>query len=183
MPWLDTAAVGAMAAIVVLDVLAPAAAPAASMSGLAGLLALIRARHWGARHCRAQPLLWILHAGYAWMVLGLVLRAAALVGVGSASLATHALTVGAVGSLTLGMMARVALGHTGRRLVASRFMGAAFVGVNLAAAARVFGPLLGPSSYWAWLVVAGVLWVAAFGCFLFVSAPILSAPRVDGKAG
>jgi uncharacterized protein involved in response to NO len=88
--------------------------------------------------------LWILHTGYGWLALGLLLRAFAGFDPSvPASLATHALTVGAIGSLTLGMMARVSLGHTGRALVASRPTVWAFGAITAAAFARAILPLLG----------------------------------------
>jgi uncharacterized protein involved in response to NO len=95
------------------------------------------------------------------------------------------LTVGAIGSLTIGMMARVALGHTGRPLVASPAMTWAFAAVTLAACSRVLGPLLFPGAYayLLTLVVAGGLWTAAFLVYLVIYAPILWRPRIDGRAG
>jgi uncharacterized protein involved in response to NO len=181
---LDALALIALAALTLLDVVAPSSWVAAPLSGVAGVLAACRAVTWGARHSFRQPLVWILHAGYAWLAFGLMLRGmAGLGGVLSASLATHALTVGAIGSLTLGMMARVALGHTGRMLVAGSPITWAFVAINLAALARVFVPLLVPGWYFASLVLAGALWVAAFAVFLVVYTPILLLPRVDGKPG
>jgi|SRR5579859_2511515 len=115
-PSLDLLTVVAMAILTLLDALVPGRAPASAFAGAVGLLAAARAARWGARHTARHPLLWILHAGYGWLVAGLLLRALAALAPGwlPGSLATHALTVGAVGSLTLGMMARVALGHTGR---------------------------------------------------------------------
>jgi uncharacterized protein involved in response to NO len=183
-PWLDALAIGAMGALTLLDTVAPASRVGAVLAGAAGALAGCRAVPWGMRHSFKQPLVWILHAGNAWLALGLVLRTAAeLGGVGFPSLATHALTVGAIGSLTLGMMARVALGHTGRMLVAPAPMAFAFVAINLAAVARVFGPLLAPGLYFTALVTTGALWSVAFGTFLVVYAPMLWSPRVDGKPG
>lgn len=183
-PLLDALAIGAMVGVTLLDVVAPASQVGALLSGVAGILAGGRAAHWGARHSFKQPLVWILHTGYAWLVLGLVFRAVAgLGGVGFASLATHALTVGAIGSLTLGMMARVALGHTGRMLVVPPAIAMAFVAINLAAVARVFVPLFAPGWYFAELVATATLWVIAFATFLVVYAPILSLPRIDGRPG
>jgi uncharacterized protein involved in response to NO len=182
-PWLDALAIGAMAALTLLDIVVPTSS-VGLLAGAAGVLAAARAVHWGARHSFKQPLVWILHAGNAWLALGLVLRAAAQLGDGGlAPLALHALTVGAIGSLTLGMMARVTLGHTGRMLVASSATAMAFLAINLAAATRVFVPLLAPSRYFAALVAAAALWVIAFGTFLAVYAPMLWSPRVDGKPG
>jgi uncharacterized protein involved in response to NO len=183
-PWLDALTIGAMVGVTLLDTFAPAKPAGAVLSGVAGVLAASRAVHWGMRHSFKQPLVWILHVGIAWLVMGLTLRGVVeLSGVGAASLATHALTVGAIGSLTLGMMARVALGHTGRVLVAAPAITMAFIAINLAASARVLMPFLVPHWYFATLVAAGVLWVIAFGAFLMVYAPILLRPRFDGKPG
>jgi uncharacterized protein involved in response to NO len=173
-----------MAVLAVLDAVIPESRAAAVASGAVGVVAVARAWHWRTALAARHPLLWILHVGYAWVPLGLLLRTvAAFHPAMPGSLATHALTVGAIGSLTLGMMARVALGHTGRPLVASQAMAWAFAAMTLVACARVFGPLLFPSAYLVTLVVAGVLWTAAFLVYLVVYAPILSRPRIDGRAG
>jgi uncharacterized protein involved in response to NO len=148
------------------------------------VLAALRSVRWGARGSLGIPLLWILHFGCAWVPIGLGLRAlSALTPAVPASLATHALTAGAISSLTLGMMARVALGHTGRPLHAPKPMTLSFVLVTLAAVARVFAPLLNQGWYRLSLFVAGSAWVAAFAIYCVVYVPMLVAPRVDGKAG
>jgi uncharacterized protein involved in response to NO len=184
-PWLDRSCVAAMVGLLVVDVVtAQTGRLAAGVAGVVGLLAAARAAHWGARHSLREPLLWVLHAGYAWLVVGLLLRAmAGLLGVPVSSGATHALTVGAIGTLTLGMMARVALGHTGRMLVAPSSMTAAFVAITLAALARVLGPWLVPGQYLVGLVAAGIFWVLAFAVFLAAYSPMLCRPRVDGRPG
>jgi len=183
-PSLDVGSVVAMAALALIDFFWPRTPLGAGAAALTAVLAAARAWHWGARHSLRQPLLWILHAGYAWLVIGLALRA--LHGFDTAvpsSLATHALTVGAIGSLTVGMMARVALGHTGRMLVASPAVPWAFVAINAAAIARAIVPLAAPAAYRESLIAAGVLWSLAFAIFLLVYAPVLVAPRADGKPG
>ncbi|HRH01170.1 MAG TPA: NnrS family protein, partial [Polyangiaceae bacterium] len=121
----------------------------------------------------------------AWVPLGLALRvAAALTPLVPPSLATHALTVGAIGGMTLGMMARVSLGHTGRALEVGRSVTAAFVLVTLAALVRVGGPLaLGAARTRIALHVSGALWTAAFALFVVAYAPILTRARADGKPG
>ena len=147
-------------------------------------MAAARAIHWGARYSLRDPLLWVLHAGYAWLVIGLLLRAATGVfGALPGSAATHALTVGAIGTLTLGMMARVSLGHTGRMLVAPTPVAAACVAITLSALVRVLVPWLAPAQYALGLLAAGVLWVLAFAVFLAAYAPILLRSRVDGRPG
>jgi uncharacterized protein involved in response to NO len=184
-PWLDRVCVAAMAGLLV----AGASAPQGSrfndvLAGIVGLLAAARAVHWGARHSLRDPLLWVLHAGYAWVVIGLLLRSTTgVLASPPGSVATHALTVGAIGTLTLGMMARVALGHTGRALVAPTSMTAAFVAINLAALIRVLAPWLAPQQYAVALVAAGSFWVLAFAVYLAAYAPLLWRPRVDGRPG
>jgi uncharacterized protein involved in response to NO len=181
---LEVLTLAAMAVLAVLDAVIAESLAAAATSGVVGAFAVARAWHWRTARVARHPLLWILHVGYAWVPIGLLLRAVA--GFHPAmpsSLATHALTVGAIGSLTLGMMARVALGHSGRPLVASQPMAWAFAAVTLAACARVLGPLFFPSAYLLTLVVAGALWTAAFLVYLVVYTPILSRPRIDGRAG
>jgi len=183
-PRLDQLAIAAMAVLVVLDAVVPERIGTAAWAALVGVLALVRSWRWGAQHTLRFPLLWVLHVGYLWLPIGLVLRAvAAGTGAVSPQIATHALTVGAIGSLTLGMMARVALGHSGRLLAASRPIAIAFALVLLAAVARVGAPLLGSDLYRTTVVVAGALWTAAFALYLAVYVPILVAPRVDGKPG
>ncbi len=180
---LDVATNAALFALVIVDVAALDVPVASSLAGLAGVLAAARALRWGARYTRREPLLWILHAGYGWLVVGLLLRAhGGLVGAATASSATHAITAGAVGSLTLGMMARVSLGHTGRMLAAPRPMGLAFLLITLAAVSRVVAPLY-PALYVSMLSVAAVCWSLAFSLFLFCYLPVLIQPRVDGRPG
>jgi len=181
---LDGLTVGGAAALALIDAFDRDGTAAALMAAAVGALALARAFRWGTRHTLRHPLLWILHAGYAWIPIGLGLRAAAaVVPAVPPSLATHAVTVGAIGSLTLGMMARVALGHTGRALVAPRPVAWGFALITAAAAVRVLVPLFLPGAYLGSLVAAGVLWTASFLTFVVAYAPILTRPRLDGRPG
>ena len=173
----------AMGLVLVLDVATADPRPASLAAGLARLLAFARAASWGARHTAREPLLWVLHVGHAWLALGLVLRGALAVWpVASGALALHAVTVGGLGSLTLGMMVRVALGHTGRLLRAPRGMGWAFGAMSVATVARMT-PALDPARTLTWLGVAGAAWSFAFGAYLVALLPVLTAPRVDGRPG
>lgn len=158
------------------DVLALAA-------GAAALVHLVRLAGWQDRRLWHVPLLWVLHLGYGWIVVGFALDALAAAGAVSPYLALHAYGTGALGVLTLGMMARVALGHTGRPLEPAGIMAWAFAAVNLAAVVRVFGPLLLPAYQNLHLQISGWLWMAAFAAFTAVYAPILWRPRVDGRPG
>ncbi|MDD1641209.1 MAG: NnrS family protein, partial [Methylococcaceae bacterium] len=129
------------------------------------------------------PLLWILYAGYGWIILGFVLTALSAYTLVLPSLALHAFTLGGIGVLTLGMMARVSLGHTGRALKVSNAMAIAFVLINLAALLRVLLPIALPSWYSIIIYGSTLSWLAAFSLFMFVYAPILTNPRIDGQEG
>jgi uncharacterized protein involved in response to NO len=184
MPKLNRATAVALLLATALELVVPSSPVPGAIFGIAGLLALARTAHWGTRHTRANPLLWSLHVGHGWLALGLLLRGASSLGVAvSPAIATHALTVGAIGGLTLAMMARFSLGHTGRMLVAPPPMLSAFATINAAALLRCFGPLLAPTHYLTVLAVSGTLWSFAFLIFTATYAPMLFQPRSDGRAG
>ena len=129
------------------------------------------------------PLVWILHASYAWIVIHLALRALAFTDLVPDNLATHALTVGVIGGMTIGMMTRTARGHSGRPLVAGRAEVAAYALVMLAALVRVFGAWLAPQWYMASVTLSAACWSAGFATYAVRYAPILVLPRVDGQPG
>ncbi len=183
-PALEVATMAGIAGLTLFDAAAPDSRVASAWAGGVAVLAAARAARWGTRHTLRTPLLWILHVGYAWIPVGLAMRAlAAFVPAIPVSLATHALTVGAIGALTLGMMARVSLGHTGRPLVAPRAATVAFASMVGAGCIRVIAPLLAPTWYRTTLVVAGGLWSASLLLFAVCYAPMLVASRVDGQPG
>ena len=164
--------------------LAPASPVTALLAAVAAAAHAIRLAGWYTPKFWSVPLLWILHLGYAWIPLGFALLALSAAGWNAAAgSALHAFTAGAIGALTLGMMARVSLGHTGRPLEPPPIMTLAFIAITLAALARVALPLLFPAAYTQVMTVAGLVWIAAFGLFVAVYAPMLLRPRVDGKPG
>ncbi len=131
-----------------------------------------------------QPMLWILVVGYAWLVLGFAMYAAGTFGLAPRNLALHALTVGAIGLITLGMMARVSLGHTGRAIYERRpLLTAAFVAMLAAAIVRVFGSLGGVLPYATSILLSQALWFASLTLFVWIYLPVLSMSRADGKPG
>jgi uncharacterized protein involved in response to NO len=138
---------------------------------------------WQPWRTGSAPLIWVLHVAYGWIVVYLVLRGLAAIDLVGQLFAIHALTVGAIGGMTIGMMTRTARGHTGRPLVADRFEVVCFVLIVLAAAVRVFGGMLLPDAYVATVVVSGVCWSAAFTLFAIRYWPVLSRARLDGKSG
>lgn len=183
-PALEKALPFVTIAALVAALVMPAASTTALLAAIAAVLHGVRLAGWYTPKFWSVPLLSILHLGYAWLVAGFALLAAAALDIaGAEDAALHAFAAGGIGVLTLGMMARVSLGHTGRLLEAPSIMRIAFWAINLAALVRVVQPLLLPSSYMQAMALAGALWIAAFGLFVAVYAPILIRPRVDGKPG
>lgn len=183
LPTLERASIIAVLLVIAADLAPVPATVRALVALLAGTLVLLRARHWGFRVSFQQPLLWILHVGHAWIPAGLLLKGMSLLGASWAGWWLHALTVGGIGMLTLGMMVRVTLGHTGRMLAAPKSAVLAFIALSAAAPLRVAGPVLFPAAYLPTLVVVGTLWSLAFIAFLVACAPMLLRPRVDGRPG
>jgi uncharacterized protein involved in response to NO len=129
------------------------------------------------------PLVWVLHLAYAWIPLHLALRALGESGSVMPSLATHALTGGAIGGLIIGMMTRTSRGHTGRPLRADRIDVACYTLVLLAGVLRVLLPLALPALYREAVIASALSWSAGFGLFTLRYWPVLSRTRLDGKPG
>jgi uncharacterized protein involved in response to NO len=181
-PWLDRASLLAVAGVVVADLVRPETALAGWVAAVAAALLAARAGGWRGHRTLRMPIVWILHAGFAWLVVALALKAVWLLAHAPwAANWLHALTAGAFGTMTLGVMTRVALGHTGRDLVVARAIVAAYALVMAGAALRVLGPTLS-AYYLQALAAAGLVWAAAFAVFLFVYAPMLVTPRPDERA-
>jgi uncharacterized protein involved in response to NO len=138
---------------------------------------------WSPLHTLRRPILWILHLSYGWVVAHLALRGLTGFGLLPYALGTHALTVGAIGGMTLGMMTRTARGHTARPLVAGRVEIAAYGLVQLAAVARVIVPLALPAAYVGATLASALFWCVAFALFVVTYIPILTRPRLDGQPG
>lgn len=182
-PALDMLAIGLSLAVFLLLVFNVSGIVLA-LTALAALAAnLMRVAGWFTPRIWYVPLLWVLYVGYGWLILGFALVALSAWELVLPSLALHAFTVGGIGVLTLGMMARVALGHTGRILKASNVMAIAFVLINLAALLRVLFPALLPGWYSGLVVASTYSWLAAFSLFAYYYLPILASPRVDGQPG
>ena len=174
------------ASLVVLMILELVSAAPLAVIPVAILAAVANAARlfgWFNKRMLAVPLLWVLHIGYAWLVAGFILTALAAAGWINPMLALHAFTTAGIGTMTLGMMARVALGHTGRELRTHPAITLAFVLVNLAAVARVLLPIIIPQNYIECVQLAGLLWIAAFAIFVMYYARLLIQPRIDGRPG
>lgn len=164
--------------------LAGAPAPlAASLAAAAAAAQTLRLLGWKPWKTAGNPLLWILHLSYAWIPAGFALLAASLLGFVPDSAAFHALAVGSIAGLILGMMTRTSLGHTGRKLQAGRAELAMYVLIQAGALARLLAGLDVGGLYAVWLDAAAGLWTAAFVLFVAVYGGYLMRPRVDGREG
>lgn len=155
---------------------------------LIALLHVLRLGYWFTPKLLAQPLLWSLHFANLALALGLALMAFALLTVPSTlprstlfKDALHLIGISAMGGMMLAMMARVALGHTGRPLQVSRLLALAFAAVLVSGLLRA-GAGLFPQPHLSWYGSAG-LWLGAFAMFIRVYWPILIAARLDGRPG
>jgi uncharacterized protein involved in response to NO len=156
----------------------------ATAAGVAGVIHVVRMRGWRTLAAMRLPMVAVLHAGHLWIVAGYLLLAwFAAHQTAWASASTHAFTVGVFGTMTVGMMARVSLGHTGRPIEADRVIVASFVAMAVAAVVRVSAAALFPAELWATRTVPGVLFAASALLLLWRLAPILMAPRADGRPG
>jgi len=182
-PVIERVSIVAVVALALCELLPLPRAAVVAVAALGALSHAIRWWGWHERRVWSVPLLWVLYLGYGWVVVGFGLKALAVAGQMSPFLALHAFTVGGIGVTTLGMMARVALGHTGRPLQPAKAVAWAFALINLATLARVALPLAAPRWYLTSIALAGGLWIAAFLLFLVVYSPILIQPRVDARPG
>ncbi len=161
-----------------------APAPVVLVASLAaGVMHAVRLWKWHPQVTFKRPILWILHASYAWLPLGFVLLALAQLGWVVPSLAVHAFAVGVIGGLIIGMVTRTARGHTGRPLQPSRGEVVAYALVMLAAVLRVLVPAVQPAWYAYALEGAACLWAIAFAIYLVIYTPWLMRTRLDGKDG
>jgi uncharacterized protein involved in response to NO len=181
---LTPVAIAVMATVIVIDAGWPSSSAAGWVAATAAVVHTVRLLQWRTLRTLRDPIVWVLHLAYLWLPIGFALKAVALLnGAAFAAFWLHALTIGAASTMILGVMTRAALGHTGRPLVVSPLITAAYLLVSAAALVRVFGLAASGKSYPAVILLAAMLWTAAFGLYLLVYTPILLGPRADGKPG
>lgn len=154
----------------------------ASIALVAAVANGVRLYRWSGWLAAREPILWILHIAYGWIVLALLFKGLAELHLVSASVWQHALGVGAMGTLILGVMTRVALGHTGRPMRLPSLGIIIYIAITVAAVSRVI-TALGWCPYSAGLIVAASGWVLSFCIFSWLYWSILTSPRADGRAG
>jgi uncharacterized protein involved in response to NO len=159
-------------------VAAPDAPPVDAAIFAAGVLLLVRLARWRGYRALAEPIVLVLHLGYLWLALSLMLLGLAgfTLSIIPASSAIHALTAGAVGTMTLAVMTRASRGHTGRPIVADATTIVIYGLVTLGALLRVLAPLLS-DLYLPLLLAGGMAWSAAFALFVIAYGPMLVLRR------
>ena len=174
---LDKAALAATAAATSGWAILPVSAATGTALCVAGLLLAARLLRWRGGSTLREPILFVLHLGYGWLAVSLLLLGASiLLPAIPHSAALHALTAGAIGTMTLAVMTRASLGHTGRAILADRPIRAIYALVTLGAALRVAAPLV-PDAYIPLLTAGGTLWSASFLLFAIRYAPVLWGKR------
>ena len=182
-PWLDKLVVVALLLLAVADILQLHR----SLIMISALIAvgahLWRLWSWHTPKIWSVPLVWVLHLAYLWLVIGMAMKGLASLLLVPEVLATHAMTLGGIGGMTLGMMARVSIGHTGREMKSSQLTTMVFVLINLAAIVRVFVPMIASDEYILSVVLSSILWGMAFLLFVITYLPMLVSRRIDGRPG
>ena len=182
--WVDNTSLVLLLLLWVVDVFTGYRVAAAWIAAALFAVHMVRLAGWYSSSFWNKPLLWVLYVAYAFIVFGFLLKAAELWSDPMPALYLHAFAYGGIGVMTIGMMARVILGHTGRNVLsppsALTYMFAILVG---GAIVRVVFPLFDSEMYPAWIAVSQLAWVTAFLVFIVVYTPMLLKPRIDGRDG
>lgn len=183
MTALDRLAIGLLAAFALVDLVDPAGETAGAAALAAGIANGVRLQRWRIRHVLDEPIVWVLHAGYLWLVLGMLLRGwALLTGDIPETMGLHALTLGAFGTMIIGVMTRATLGHTGRPVAADRWTVLAFALVGIGTIGRAcFGPLLPGALGIEVTGLSGAAWATGFALFALRYGGTLVRRRADGR--
>ena len=166
------------------DVAAPLSTATGVIAAAAALAHFLRWSGWHGLRSWREPIVWILHAGYVWLPIGLALKAIFVLAEASWAVHwQHALGAGAAGTMIMAVMTRASLGHTGRPLHVSRLIVVAYAMLIASIVLRVFGASVLQLQYASTITTAGALWILAFLLYSGVYVPILTRPRADGKPG
>jgi len=182
-PLIEKAAIASVVLLLAADLFAAPAAVIVVLALAAALVHAARLALWRPWKTVGTPLVWVLHGAYAWIPIHLALRAAAGVGWIAPQFAIHALTVGAIGGMTIGMMTRTARGHTARPLRTDGWEVACFALLQAAAIVRVFVGLTWTSAYMGTVIASALCWSGAYALYAVRYWPVLTRPRLDGKPG
>ena len=183
-PWLNVSSMILMMVFIVAVVWDPISRITVFVAIALAILQVLQMVGWYTPGIWRKPLLWSIYLAYGWIFIGFTLTALIHWIPINPMLGIHAFAYGGVGMMTIGMMARVSLGHTGRNIftppVALNWM---FSSLLLGAIVRVIIPIIAPMQYRMWIEVSQVLWIIAFVAFVVVYTPMLIKPRIDGRYG
>ncbi|HET8748895.1 MAG TPA: NnrS family protein [Ramlibacter sp.] len=182
-PKLEPVALGSVLALLAADALGAPMWLVGTIAAVAAVAHFARWILWQPWVTLRTPLVWVLHLAYAWIPVHLALRGFHAAGWVASSAAVHALTVGAIGGLVIGMITRTARGHTARPLRADWRDVTCYVLVALAAFARVIVPLVAPSHMMQAVLCSAALWTAGFAMYFVCYWNVLTRPRLDGQPG
>lgn len=183
-PFLDISSMILLVLFCILDIFFYVPKVVAVISIFLVVVHVFRLTGWHTLGIWKKPLLWILFVGYMFLIAGFFLKAIAAWMHKPDDSALHAFTAGGIGIFTLGMMARVTWGHTGRSIdEAPSGLPWIFVPIGAGALVRTFLPLLAEEKYILWVGFSQILWVVAFGLYLVIYFKVLVSPRADGKFG
>ncbi|NOQ94019.1 MAG: NnrS family protein [Methylophaga sp.] len=182
--FIDASSLLFLAALWIVDVFLKQALLTALFSLVLVVLHGTRLWGWYTKGIWNKPLLWVLFLGYSMFVLGFALKAINFFNLYPTSIPLHAFTYGGIGLMTLGMISRISLGHTGRNInEPPKALTWVFLTLFVGAITRVIMPILLPSAYLHIIGLAQVLWIIAFSIFLYHYLMIFIRPRADGQAG
>lgn len=182
--WVDNASLILLLCLWLVDVFTDFNQVTAILAVALTVLHAIRLAGWYTNKVWSKPLVWILVIAYTFIIIGFALTAAKVYFSISPFLSIHAFTVGGIGLITIGMMSRVSLGHTGRSVFdppAVVFW--SLLALTLGAIVRVIFPLFNMDLYIYWVGLSQALWIISFVIFIFVYAPMFLSARVDGRDG
>jgi len=182
--WVDYASLILMLIFMVVEVFRLSAITSAITAVMLVVLHSWRLIGWYSHGIWEKPLLWSLYLGYAWLIIGFVLKVLSYWSGVNPMLSVHAFAYGGIGMMTIGMMARIALGHTGRNVfLPPRGLLIIFALLLLGAIVRVLLPIFMAEQYASLIHYAQWLWLVAFAGFVIIYAPMLVKGRIDGKWG
>lgn len=182
--WLDNASLVLLLCLWVSDVFMDYAQVTALFAVALALLHAVRLAGWYTSRIWFKPLVWVLVVAYGFIIAGFVLKALSVYAGISPFISVHAFTVGGIGLVTIGMMSRVSLGHTGRDVFnPPAIVFWIFISMLLGAVLRTVFPLFNMELYVYWVGLSQVLWMLAFIIFVIVYAPMFLTARVDGRDG
>lgn len=182
--WVDHSSLVLLVLIWISDVFTDYDNATAVFAVLLTLLHTLRLAGWYTNRVWSKSLVWVLVVAYASFILGFALKALSITSGISPFLSVHAFTVGGIGMLTMGMMSRVSLGHTGRSVFEPpTIVFWSFAVLLLGVFVRVVLPLFNMEFYVYWIGLSQVLWMISFAIFVIVYAPMLLSERVDGRDG